>query len=256
MQDRRRYKNPPIEEALCELRFKPGRAWDLTIPGRLQAELGGEYMGKPQEQRVVQVGLQVQGDKPSNLQLGEGLAKVQLVTGDGKRMVGVGPDVLSIHMLRPYQDPRELERSGWEEFLPRIEAALGAYWRVAEPEGVLRVGVRYVNKIVIPHKTIEMEEYFTCGFPEVSGLPDLVTNFVSRVEYSYEDAVRLVLSQGSIDGSPDHLSFLLDLDVVWEDLVAVGRDRALEIANDLRDRERAAFEAVITDKARELFDAD
>ena len=44
MQERRRYRNPPIEEALCEFRFKPGRDWDLTIPGKLQAAIGEEYM--------------------------------------------------------------------------------------------------------------------------------------------------------------------------------------------------------------------
>ena len=101
MQERRRYRNPPIEEALCEFRFEPGRDWDLTIPGKLQTAIGDEYIGKPQEQRVIKVGLEAQGGQPSNLRFGEGLAKVQLVTSNGKRMVGVGPDVLSIHMLRP-----------------------------------------------------------------------------------------------------------------------------------------------------------
>ena len=256
MQQRRRYRNPPIEEALCEFRFKPGQAWDLTIPGKLQAALGEEYVGKPQEQRVVQVGLQVQGDKPSNLQLGEGLARVQLVTGDGKRMVGVGHDVLSIHMLRPYQDLREPERGGWEEFRPRIETALETYSEVAHPMGVLRVGIRYINKIVIPEGKVEVEEYLKCALPVVNGLPDDLTNFMSRVDYTYGDDVRIVLSQGSIDAPPDYVSFLLDLDVIWENPQAVDRDLALKIVNDLRDRERVAFEAVITDKARESFDAD
>ena len=256
MQPRRRYKNPPIEEALCEFRFKPGRAWDLTVPGKLQAAIGDEYMGKPQEQRVVQVGLQVQQDKPSNLQLGEGLARVQLVTRNGKRMVGIGPDVLSIHMLRPYQDPGEPERIGWDEFQARIETALDAYLKVAQPLGVVRVGIRYINKIVIPTGTVTVEEYLKCALPVVNGLPDHLTSFMSRVDYTYADDVRIVLSQGSIDSPTNHVSLLLDLDVIWEHREAVDREKALNLVNDLRDRERAAFEAVITDKARELFDAD
>ncbi len=256
MQQRRRYKNPPVEEALCEFRFKPGQAWDLTIPGKLQAAFGDEYVGKPQEQRVFQVGLQVQGDKPSNLQFGEGLARVQLVTGDGKRMVGVGPDVLSIHMLRPYQDPREPGRGGWEEFRPRIETALEAYSEVAQPVGVIRVAIRYINRIVIPQGTVRIEQYLKSALPEVDGLPNHVTNFMSRVDYMYQDDVRIVLSQGSIDAPPDQVSFLLDLDVIWEKTEPVDESRALMIAEDLRDRERAAFEAVITDKSRELFDAN
>ena len=75
------------------------------------------------------------------------------------------------------------------------------------------------------------------------------------MEYFYQDGVRLVLSYGSIFAPPDRLALLLDLDIIWEQSDSVQRDVALKIANDLRDRERIAFEAVITDKARDLFDA-
>ena len=113
MTRRRRYKNPPIEEALCEFGFAPGPDWDPTIPGKLQAALGDEYSGKSREQRAMQVGLHVEKGKPADLQFDEGLAKVQLFTNQGTRMVGVGPNVLSIHMLRPYQNPLDSERGGW-----------------------------------------------------------------------------------------------------------------------------------------------
>ena len=114
----RRYKNPPIEEALCEFRFAPGPDWDPTVPGKLQTVLGDEYSGKPREQRAVQVGLHVQKGKPANLQYDEGLAKVQLITEQGTRMVGVGPDVLSVHMLRPYQDLSNPRKADGRNFNP------------------------------------------------------------------------------------------------------------------------------------------
>ena len=254
--ERHHYKNPPIEEALCELHFKPGRDWDLTIPGKLQAEFGSEYSGKPREQKAVQVELQVQGGRPSNLQYDEGLAKVQLVTTDGKRMVGVGRDALSIHMLHPYQNPHNPDRSGWDEFKRRISAALDAYWKVAEPIGVNRIGVRYINKIVVPQRTARVEEYLRCALPEVSELPDNLRTFVSRVEYIYDDRVHLVLSQGLISAPLDHIGFILDLDVIWQGTEMMVQDEVLEKVSDLRILERTAFETVITDKARELFDAD
>ena len=256
MHQHRRYKNPPIEEALCEFRFQPSQDWDLTIPGKLHARLNEEYSGRPREQRVVEAGLEIQGDQPSKLSLGEGLGKVQLVTEDGTRMVGVGPDVLSVHMLRPYQDPLQPGRGGWDEFRPRISVALDAYWEVAQPEGVHSIGLRYINRLVIPEKTVEVENYLRCALPVVSGLPDRLNNFMSRVEYAYSDGVRLVLSQGSIDAPSDHVGFLLDLDVIWENTQPITRSEALIKADDLRAREREAFETVITEKARELFDAD
>lgn len=255
MTQRRQYKNPPIEEALCEFRFEPSQEWNLTIPGRLHVKLKEKYSGNPQEQKVVDVSLDPhQKGKPPKLNYSEGLEKVQLLTEDGKRIVAVGQDVLSIHMLRPYQDPHRTD-SGWGEFQQRIEEALTAYWEEVQPKGVLRVGVRYVNKIVIPEGEVEVASYLNSALPIVDGLPDRVNNFLSRVDYIYEEGVHLVLSQRSFNTPPD-VGFLLDLDVIWENTEPVGKDEALAKANYLRDRERDAFEAVITDKARELFDVD
>ena len=257
MAQRRRYKNPPIEEALCEFRFEPSQEWDLTIPGRLHVQLSKDYSGKPQQQKFVDVSLDAQKGKPPKLSYGEGLAKVQLFTEDGKRIIAVGQDVLSIHMLRPYQDPQRPDHSGWDEFQDRIKQALDVYWNEVQPKGVLWVSIRYINKIVIPKEEVMVASYLKCALPEVKGLPDHHNSFFSRVGYVYDDEVQLVLSQRSIDSPPpNQVEFLLDIDVIWANTEPVKKDEALAKAVDLRNREREAFEAVITNKARELFDAD
>ena len=256
MSQHRRYINPPIEEAFCEFRFVPAHDWNLTIPGKLQTELGDEYSGSPVEQRVLGLNLNVQADEPASLQLEEGLAKVQLVTKSGRRQIGVGRDVLSIHMLRPYQDTDDPESSGWREFKPRISKALNAYRKVADPVGVNRIGVRYINKIAVPKDTITVEEYLKCTPPDVTGMPENRTTFVSRAEYVYDDGVILILSQGLLGSQSGSTNLLLDLDVIWKDANPIQLDAALGKAQALRDRERTVFETVITDKAREIFDAD
>ncbi|MCY3711350.1 MAG: TIGR04255 family protein [Caldilineaceae bacterium] len=246
------YNNPPIDEAICEFHFKPGQDWDLTIPGKLHIELADEYSGKPREQRALGVELDVQ---ERQLSYNEGLARVQLVTHDGKRMVGIGPNILSVHMLRPYHSPNFAGNSGWVEFQFRIKRALESCWNVLQPLGVHRVGVRYINRIVIPQKMVMIGDYLKCALPEVTGLPSRLNSYVSRVEYTYTDNTRLVLSQGSIDAPKDHVALLLDLDVIWENAEPITRDKALVTVNDLHTREGEAFESVITDKARELFNA-
>ncbi len=257
MVEHRRYRNPPIEEALCEFRFEPSQEWDLTLPGRLHVKLGEEYAGKPREQRVVEANLEVPGgDRPPNLKLGQHLAKVQFLTEAGNRLVGVGPDALSIHMLRPYQDPARDAKSGWLEFEPRIQRALSAYWDVAQPKGVSRIGVRYINKIVVPSGDLaEMGEYLKSSMPVVAGLPEEARATISRAEYVYSDDVRMILTQGSADTAPGQVGLMLDIDVIWEKTEPLERPEALLLARDLRVREREAFEVIITDKARELFDA-
>lgn len=256
LSERRQYKNPPIDEAVCEYHFSPGPDWDLTIPGKLHSALASEYDGKPRNQQFVDVGVEIKREERPNLRYGQGLAKVLLFTKDEARAVGVGPDVLSIHMLRPYQDPKSPDASGWNEFRPRIAKALEAYWSIANPMGVRRISIRYVNRIVIPEPVATIEDYLHCAGPSVKGLPDHVNNYMSRTDYRYQDGTHLVLTQGTISRPSGEMGFLLDIDVLWETQEVVTIVQSLERTDTLRVLERDAFENVITDTARELFDAD
>ncbi|RJO63687.1 MAG: TIGR04255 family protein [Myxococcales bacterium] len=255
MVERRRYKNPPIEEALCEFRFAPGQEWDLTMPGKLHNLMLEAYPGKPRQKNVVEATLAAGQDKtPDNITLKGGVERVQLLTMDGTRIVGVGKDVLSIHMLRPYQSLEAPEKGGWDEFYPRISSALKAYWDVAVPQGVQRIGIRFINKIVIPKRPMNVESYFNYVPPSSDGLPNEMSSLFFRSEYAYPDRVKLVLTYGSTDAPDDSSAFLLDLDVILEAKEPLDQTTALEKANELRERERNAFEGFITDASRRLFD--
>ena len=37
---RRKYRNPPIEEAVCDIQFEPGSEWDPTMSGALRKAQG------------------------------------------------------------------------------------------------------------------------------------------------------------------------------------------------------------------------
>ena len=63
--------------------------------------------------------------------------------------------------------------------------------------------------------------------------------------------IKLPVNPHRVDGMNfDHL------DVIYESAEPLSQSKALEKVNDLRERERKAFEAVITNHAREIFDAD
>src|SRR5690606_2725484 len=130
-----------------------------------------------------------------------------------------------------------------------------AYWKVAEPHGVRRIGLRYINKVVIPEPNVEIARYLKAALPSVEGLPEQLTNFVGRVEYVYPDDVQLVVSHATVEAPAEHVAILVDIDVIWQSNDPVDFGRALERADDLRARERGVFEVLITDEARSLFDA-
>lgn len=247
---RRSYRNPPVEEALVEFRFVPGPGWDPTLPGKLHqhAAIKSGYAGKPRTQKIVEAALETGRYQPSQMTLRESFSRVQLVNENGTRLISLGPDVLSINVLRPYK--------GWIEFRQRIATALQAYAEVAEPGGVSRVGVRYINKIIPPAQEIELKTWFRCGPPTVPELPGKIAGFMSRVEFLYPDAVKLLLTQASIDAPEGPPAFLLDLDVLWESGETRSPDAIMAVVDDLHARVGSAFEALITDAAREIFDAN
>ena len=245
---RRNYPNPPIEEAVVEFGFVPGPEWDLTIPGKLHQhpDIGNQYPGKPRTQKRLEAALRTEPGQPPNVAVREGVARIQLVNDDGRRMISLGSDVMSANTLRPYD--------GWEQFRPRIEAALGAYTEVAKPTGVSRIGVRYINKIVLPGTETDFETYI--GYTLTSGteLPSKKAAFMSRVEYIYDDGVKLLITQATIDAPEGTPAFVLDLDVIWEGAEKKILDEGImELVDDLHIREGQAFEATITDAARLLF---
>ena len=257
MSMRHRYKNPPIEEALCEFRFQSGTSWDLTIPGKLQAALGDEYTGKPREQRTLELGVALHDGKTANPSYPAGVTRVQLVAKDGKRMVGVSPNILTVHMLRPYQLASPEDQIGWSAFAPRLSAALEAYIQVLAAPNVDRLGVRYINEIVIPSTTVTVDEYLKCALIEIDGLPENYSNFMGRTAYIHYASTRLVLFYGLSDISYSNVESLLDLHVIrLQHGAPLECEASLATANKLHDRANSAFEALVTDKARELFNAD
>ena len=128
MEERHIYRNDPIEEALCELRFESDKEWNLTFPGRFYEQIKDVYDGKPRQQNLMEAGFQTETQPEGTaLQLKGSFAKVQFPTQDDKKLVAIGPDVLSIHVLAPYPN--------WEDFYPRIQRAFQEYLKVGASAG-------------------------------------------------------------------------------------------------------------------------
>lgn len=248
---RRKYKNPPITEAVCEIRFAEVPPWDITFPGQLYQVIRGVYPTKPLTLQQHNIEL----SQGSHFTLGAALTKVQFSTKDGRRMLSIAPGALSIHDLRPY--------SGWESFRDRISEGLSTYCREAKPGEVVRIGLRYINKITIPGAIKDLDEYFL-GLPQrVDQLPTAISNFVFRAEFAYEDQpsmiAKVTFATAAVEENEDRQSFVLDVDVIWQsggqtNSKIQNSAQALKIIERLRNEERTIFEALITDKTRSLFD--
>jgi len=245
----RQYQNPPIEEAVCEFRFAPSLQWNLTVPGLLYEKIKTNYPGEPKQQNLIQAEFQI-GQLPINpgFALKQGTTKLLFQSTDGKKLVGVGPDMLSIHSLRPYE--------GWDSFAERIKESFHSYIEVAKPQGIKHLALRYINKIVIPEQNIDLGKYFTV-YPLIpEGIPDNVSSFLVRTQTIYTDIpIVLKIALSDIANPDEQPGFILDLELSQNyEQESLNTQESLATLYELKLRERKVFESLITEHTRELFD--
>ncbi len=248
---RRTYRNPPAIEAVCEFRFRQAEPWDTTIPFRLYDLLRESYSETP-KQELTFAPPTSGPEQPGDIVQGEVVPRVELRSSDGSRLLRVAPGTLSVSVMAPYP--------GWEDFRAQVIAALDAYRTTGGSQSVLRMGVRYINRIRLPQPSVELSDYFTVPPPSPSGLPENLGAFLSRQEFFYDDLpIVLILTVASAPPSEapqPHAEVILDLDVIqnWPEGESLDLADALPILEALRTREREAFEACLTDATRKLFD--
>ncbi|MGH6793880.1 MAG: TIGR04255 family protein [Methylocella sp.] len=239
----KQYKNPPIEEAVCEFTFAShasGHQFDLTVPGRLKVHrLMEEYSGEPRTQNI-QI---ISPNKTPTIEL-----RVQLPTVDARRLVSTRHNALAISVLRPYD--------GWENFKSRIERALDAYFEAISQVAVTRIGVKYVNRIVVPKAGANPAAVLT-ALPVEGKISDArLANFTQFTEFVRTDEIKVLVIQATLQfGALDKTEYLLDIDVIWDHQALSRRNEIIDMVEKLHAIEGAAFEALITDEARSLFDA-
>lgn len=239
-----KYKNPPIIEALCEILFV-GSKWDSTHYGSFYQSVRAKYPKKRElarfdvEMHLIQGKLNAQGtqDKPI----------MRFFKQDESQLIQLAENFLTINQLKPY--------CGYEEFQKDIEAAIKEYFDLAAPQNVERIGMQYINQIVIPADNFDLGEYVRLlpGVPE--GVASAVTGFTIRVGLvARHDKHQALVTLGTLPSTEGGTTLMLD----FYDTVALPNDASLEVVlttiNEAHENIERLFEGLITDKARALFE--
>lgn len=241
----RRYRNPPIVEALCEFRFDPGSPWDLAIPGLVYEKVRKSF-GKRRLVKALEAS--ISGGPEGIEQQVRTTDRMQFLRDDEKALIQVGPHLLAVNHLKPYPT--------WQEFLPLIRQGFDAYLEVANPKGIERIGVRYINRIEFPSERIELEEYFEFRPFVGPNLPQDFGSFIVGIQVPYEnsrDSLRLQIASAAVK-IPDTVAVMLDLDYFLAQPGQVRSDNVFEWVEVAHSRVEEAFEACITDRLRQMFE--
>nr|WP_276603573.1 TIGR04255 family protein [Nannocystis pusilla] len=232
------YSNPPIVEAVVEFGFETRVSSEVAA--RLRERFSSEYSGVAQTQRRVALQPNISGSEITAT--ATTLQEVHLLPSkDGKRVVGLAEHSLSVHVLAPYP--------GWTAFLSDVRAAFSTFGEIAGPVKLLSVGVRYIDRIVVP-ATTSLTELFTILPPRPNAMPDLLSAFHVVLQSQDTAKVRSVLALTSAESEDPNES------VVLYDLNLLRSEPSESWETDLQHlhaRQREIFEQSITEKTRELF---
>lgn len=248
MSEHRRYRKPPVVEALCEMYFD-GSEWDDTLIGQFYERVKKEFPKKRQQEiQEAQVRFSSAGEAAAGVRRLP--PRMQFVTEAGDRMIQLGPDLLVVNQLRPY--------ASFEDWEKTLYSALDTYRELARPKGFARLGVRYIDRVIIRAPTVRMEDYFAL-YPEIpAALGTSHGAFMLRVEFPERRAGhRLLVTFGSAPPEePGTTAFLLDYYDVSEPGAATTTEAVRPCVRTAHENVIEAFEASITDQLRSLFEPE
>jgi uncharacterized protein (TIGR04255 family) len=194
---------PPLVEAVCELRLDPNVPWDLTMPGRLFEKLQPQFPERRQTLGLeLKVNIQSLPQSPDYRQI----ENLQFLSPDNKDVVQIREHAVSVSRLAPY--------GAWEKYKPTALGVFEKFKGVAGESTIARVGLKYINRIVVPKPEIRLEEYFDL-YPQVGNkLPQRHGPFLVGVIFPFEDSsdwLRAEITSANPD-NPDQYHVLFSLD--------------------------------------------
>ena len=238
------YPNPPIQEAVIEIKFDPDSSKDvsaienlaqsideeLTVWGkniRIQTRI--DNYGKQEQQRVVGVAMRDQASK---------------------RSLHLDIDRIAYTLLENY--------TSWDAF----EKAFLGYWSALQSlwdsnMHVKRVGVRFINKINLQITNLEeLNKYTTANFdihtPAGNLHPD-IQEALARTILPFDDLQCIIVKVLLRNKEYDTFDLVLDIDVSQSPNKAIDVSALRTCLQRLRNLKNEVFESNITNDTRELF---
>lgn len=146
--------------------------------------------------------------------------------------------------------------TNWEDVFGEAVRLWRKYAEVANPAEIIRIAVRYINRLRVP-APFDVHEYLETAPVLPDPIPQAIREFLTRV--TIEDHVRsasAVLVQALEPATePGSISLLIDIDAFMENLALSAHDETLpEKFQQLRRLKNEIFYATITEKTVGIYE--
>lgn len=248
------WPNAPLALVAVEARFPAGAGVLLRPPVQraIRDLLGSGWVLEGAKQQTVELAVGSSGVQAHNVKV-EDLTRITI--RDRTKAVTVRTDSLTIEAT---------SYGGYSSFRELLRSAFDAVERVIEPDGITRLGMRYIDEIRVPklEGSNPWDEWLDSSLlaPRAEGLA--TRTWTSAVQYDTGEDRRLVLRYGPAEGPVVDPAgplkrlpapslgpvFILDFDSFWQptDIPAFSAAELVVICDDLRAPVRALFDQLIS----------
>lgn len=235
----------PIVEGLIDFRLRPQTSVTTDQLAALDALIQEKYPTR-KNIRAVKAALNL-GSEEHNNQISDELIGYRYESADPHYVLQVKSDGFTLSRLAPY--------SKWADLISEAHYLWDCYTKIIGSSTILRIAVRYINKIELPGPNVDFDEYLTAGPRVPEPLPQGLLEFMTRniIPFDEEKAL-MILTQALEPLQPNTLTMpiIVDIDVFSEGSFKSDSEEIWDVLDKLRKLKNRAFFGSITQKAINL----
>jgi len=243
------FPRAPIVEAVIDIRARASKVLEEEIlRSRLEKELQGYLF--LDSQRMLRYQVKVEAGKPSGQAVEDlGWKGIRFRSLDEKHIVQFNRDGFVFSRMAPYID--------WSQFTAEGMNLWNTFKGLSQPLDIHRIGLRFINRIVLPPREASFEDYIQ---PAPEPPKELDLPFMG---YMHQDTlsvpghpyainiIRTVQLPQMID--VEGVALILDIDVFTVQGFDPAQARIESRLEDMRWLKDKVFFGSITEKAKEMF---
>lgn len=239
------YSKPPITEAIIQIHFK--ESVNSEPIDKVVKKFSLIYTNHKDLKNIsLKVNLDTEASK-ANTDTNENIGHL-FASDDFTQQLSIWENNIANSQLAPY--------TGWDNFINRFQRDFSTWKKIVGFKEIKHIGVRYINRIDMPSESgiVEHETYLNL-YPAVPRIISPIFNQAVQVMSELPDIKSVVRINSAMVQSPlpEHISIIIDQDIIRTFEPPQNEESILEYLNEVRHKKNDIFESCITDRARELF---
>jgi uncharacterized protein (TIGR04255 family) len=234
----------PIVEAVLDIRANLHKAWNQNeVIDKLKSDLPEYSDIKPQRQYQTFVQTR-DNDIPEVRNEDLGMVGVMARTSNEIQITQFQRGGFVFSKLTPYES--------WNKFLAEALRLWHIYQNLAGVANILRIGVRYINRIEVPANNLEVSDYIRLPVNTIGEMGLIYTGFLYQESLRLPDdpyLIRTIDLQNN--GNTSNIGLILDIDVFTTESTE-STDQLLTRLSFMHHVKNKVFFSSITDKTKEL----